>query len=425
VADVLQGRRVYGLEARLELGLLKFTPELQLNVSTSRCRRSFRRYLEDSIGFYVASYLIGWLSRRKQSVPGGAVFLFISINQEVDLVEEKLRNIGSEACQALAKAGNLEELNEIRVRYLGKKGELTQVLRGMGALSAEERPLIGQVANEVRALIEKELASRTAALKEQAKQQRLKEEVIDVTLPGIPVLRGGRHPLNIVIEEIQEIFLGLGYSIAEGPEIETDYYNFEALNLPKDHPARDMQDTFFINDDTLLRTHTSPVQVRTMEKTAPELPVKIIVPGKVYRRDDDATHSPMFSQVEGLAIDRRITFSDLKGTLDLFAREMFGPKTRTRFRPSYFPFTEPSAEVDISCVMCGGQGCRVCSHTGWLEILGSGMVHPRVLEVSGYNSEHVSGFAFGLGVERIAMLKYGIDDMRVLFENDLRFLRQF
>lgn len=338
---------------------------------------------------------------------------------------DALQKLGMEARKALAGAGGLEELNEIRVRYLGKKGELTQVLRGMGSLSAEERPRIGQVANEVRASIEEELAARTAALKELVKEQRLRSEGIDVTLPGTPVLPGGKHPLTMVQEEIQEIFLGLGFSIAEGPEIETDYYNFEALNLPKDHPARDMQDTFFISSEILLRTHTSPVQVRTMEKTAPELPVKIIVPGKVYRRDDDATHSPMFNQVEGLAIDRRITFSDLKGTLDLFAREMFGPKTKTRFRPSYFPFTEPSAEVDISCVMCGGKGCRVCSHTGWLEILGSGMVHPRVLEVSGYNAEEVTGFAFGMGVERVAMLKYGIDDMRLLFENDLRFLQQF
>jgi len=338
---------------------------------------------------------------------------------------DALQKLDEEARKALAGAGGLEELNEIRVRYLGKKGELTQVLRGMGSLSAEERPRIGQVANEVRASIEEELAARTTALKELVKEQRLRSEGIDVTLPGTPVLLGGKHPLTMVQEEIQEIFLGLGFSIAEGPEIETDYYNFEALNLPKDHPARDMQDTFFISSEILLRTHTSPVQVRTMEKTAPELPVKIIVPGKVYRRDDDATHSPMFNQVEGLAIDRRITFSDLKGTLDLFAREMFGPKTKTRFRPSYFPFTEPSAEVDISCVMCGGKGCRVCSHTGWLEILGSGMVHPRVLEVSGYNAEEVTGFAFGMGVERVAMLKYGIDDMRLLFENDLRFLQQF
>ena len=340
-------------------------------------------------------------------------------------MKDRLQKLGKEACGEMAAAGDLEELNEIRVRFLGKKGELTQILRGMGGLSAEERPRIGQVANEVRAVIEEALAVRSAVLKDIVKVQKLRNEGIDVTLPGTPRQRGGRHPLNVVLEEIQEIFLGLGYSIAEGPEIETDYYNFEALNLPKDHPARDMQDTFFISNEILLRTQTSPVQVRTMEKTAPALPVKIIAPGKVYRRDDDATHSPMFNQVEGLAVDRRITFSDLKGTLDLFAREMFGAKTKTRFRPSYFPFTEPSAEVDVSCVMCGGRGCRVCSHTGWLEILGSGMVHPRVLEVSGYNPEEVTGFAFGMGIERIAMLKYGIDDMRLLFENDLRFLQQF
>jgi phenylalanyl-tRNA synthetase alpha chain len=340
-------------------------------------------------------------------------------------MKDRLQKLGEEACGEMAAAGDLEELNEIRIRFLGKKGELTQILRGMGGLSAEERPRIGQVANEVRAVIEEALAVRSAVLKDMVKAQKLRSEGIDVTLPGTPRQRGGRHPLNMVLEEIQEIFLGLGYSIAEGPEIETDYYNFEALNLPKDHPARDMQDTFFISSEILLRTQTSPVQVRTMEKTAPALPVKIIAPGKVYRRDDDATHSPMFNQVEGLAVDRRITFSDLKGTLDLFAREMFGAKSKTRFRPSYFPFTEPSAEVDVSCVICGGRGCRVCSHTGWLEILGSGMVHPRVLEVSGYNPEEVTGFAFGMGIERIAMLKYGIDDMRLLFENDLRFLQQF
>lgn len=340
-------------------------------------------------------------------------------------MEEKLKRLNEEALRALAQANTMDELNELRVRILGKKGELTQILRGMGGLSPEERPRIGQIANEVRDSVEGELSARTAALKELAREQKLREEGLDITLPGTPLLRGRKHPLTIVREEIQDIFLGLGFSIAEGPEVETDYYNFEALNLPKDHPARDMQDTFFISPETLLRTHTSPVQVRTMEKTAPGLPVKIIVPGKVYRRDDDATHSPMFNQVEGLAVDRRITFSDLKGTLDLFARLMFGMKTRTRFRPSFFPFTEPSAEVDISCVICGGDGCRVCSHTGWLEILGSGMVHPRVLEVSGYNSEEVTGFAFGMGVERITMLKYGIDDMRLLFDNDLRFLQQF
>jgi phenylalanyl-tRNA synthetase alpha chain len=340
-------------------------------------------------------------------------------------LEEQLHKMAVKAKEALARADSLEALEEIRIRYLGKKGELTRVLRGMSALPVEERPRIGQLANSIREVLEKELAERTAEVKARVKQARLAAESIDVTLPGTPFLPGKKHPLTTVQEEIEEIFLGLGFSIAEGPEVELDYYNFEALNLPKDHPARDMQDSFFIGPEVLLRTHTSPVQVRTMERTAPALPVKIIAPGKVYRRDDDATHSPMFHQVEGLAVDRRITFGDLKGVLDVFAREMFGESTRTRFRPSYFPFTEPSAEVDISCVMCGGKGCRVCSHTGWLEILGCGMVHPRVLEMSGYNSAEVTGFAFGMGIERIAMLKYGIDDLRLFFDNDLRFLAQF
>ncbi|MQL52809.1 phenylalanine--tRNA ligase subunit alpha [Desulfofundulus thermobenzoicus] len=340
-------------------------------------------------------------------------------------MEEQLHNLAEKAGQELQGAGSLEELEKIRIHYLGKKGELTRILRGMGSLPAEERPKIGQLANEIREELEQQLARRTAEIKEKVGQLRLQAETIDITLPGTSFFPGKKHPLTVVQEEIEDIFLGLGFSIAEGPEVELDYYNFEALNLPKDHPARDMQDSFFIAPEVLLRTHTSPVQVRTMERTAPALPVKIIAPGKVYRRDDDATHSPMFHQVEGLAIDKRITFGDLKGVLDVFAREMFGADTRTRFRPSYFPFTEPSAEMDISCVMCGGRGCRVCSHTGWLEILGCGMVHPRVLEMSGYNSEEVIGFAFGMGIERIAMLKYGIDDLRLFFDNDLRFLTQF
>jgi len=251
------------------------------------------------------------------------------------------------------------------------------------------------------------------------------EDRIDVTLPGRPVELGQKHPLTMINDEIKDIFLGLGFQIAYGPEIETDYYNFEALNMPEDHPARDMQDSYYITPQLLLRTHTSPVQIRAMEKQAPKLPVRIIAPGKVYRRDDDATHSPMFHQCEGLVVDTDITFADLKGTLLLFAREMFGPEQKIRLRPSYFPFTEPSAEVDISCIMCGGLGCRVCSSTGWLEILGSGMVHPNVLEVSGYDPRSVTGFAFGMGVERIAMLKYGIGDLRHFFSNDLRFLKQF
>jgi len=340
-------------------------------------------------------------------------------------LEQKLLQMAEEAKKVLEEAKSLEEINEVRIRYLGKKGELTQILRGMGALPPDRRPRVGQVANEVREVIEAALAARTAAVKERIKQARLREETIDLTLPGTKFSLGHFHPLTLVQRQIEDIFLGLGFEIAEGPEVELDYYNFEALNIPKDHPARDMQDTFFINDEVVLRTHTSPVQVRTMERMAGRIPVKVIAPGKVYRRDDDATHSPMFHQVEGLAIDTRITFGDLKGVLQTFAAEMFGTSTRTRFRPSFFPFTEPSAEMDISCVMCGGRGCRVCSYSGWLEILGCGSVHPRVLEMSGYNSEAVTGFAFGMGIERITMLKYGIDDLRLFFDNDLRFLEQF
>lgn len=340
-------------------------------------------------------------------------------------MEQKLLQMAEEAKKVLEEAKSLEEINEVRIRYLGKKGELTQILRGMGALPPDRRPRVGQVANEVREVIEAALAARTAAVKERIKQARLREETIDLTLPGTKFSLGHFHPLTLVQRQIEDIFLGLGFEIAEGPEVELDYYNFEALNIPKDHPARDMQDTFFINDEVVLRTHTSPVQVRTMERMAGRIPVKVIAPGKVYRRDDDATHSPMFHQVEGLAIDTRITFGDLKGVLQTFAAEMFGTSTRTRFRPSFFPFTEPSAEMDISCVMCGGRGCRVCSYSGWLEILGCGSVHPRVLEMSGYNSEAVTGFAFGMGIERITMLKYGIDDLRLFFDNDLRFLEQF
>lgn len=340
-------------------------------------------------------------------------------------MELSLQKMAAEAKKALEEAQSPEEINEIRVRYLGKKGELTQILRGMGNIPPEQRPRLGRLANEVRDALEAKIAERTAAVKEKMKRTRLLAETIDVTLPGTKLPGGHFHPLTRVRYQIENIFLGLGFEIVEGPEVELDYYNFEALNIPKDHPARDMQDTFFVSEEILLRTHTSPVQVRTMERMAGRIPVKVIAPGKVYRRDDDATHSPMFHQVEGLAIDARITFGDLKGVLQTFAAEMFGPATRTRFRPSFFPFTEPSAEMDISCVMCAGRGCRVCGYSGWLEILGCGSVHPRVLEMSGYNSEEVTGFAFGMGIERITMLKYGIDDLRLFFDNDLRFLEQF
>lgn len=340
-------------------------------------------------------------------------------------MREILNTLAENAKSDISGATNLEELKQIQVRYLGKKGEITAVLRGMGKLPPDERPVIGSLANRVRDDLTELLDSREEQMKIEARQKSITAGKIDVTLPGKPVAMGHIHPLTMIMDEIADIFLGMGFTIADGPEIETDYYNFEALNIPKEHPAREMQDSFYITPELLLRTHTSPVQVRTMEKVAPEVPIRIIAPGKVYRRDDDATHSPMFHQVEGLVIDRNISLSDLKGTLLLFARQMFGPDQQVRLRPSFFPFTEPSAEVDIACVICSGQGCRVCKETGWIEILGSGMVHPRVLEMSGYDPEEYTGYAFGMGVERIAMLKYGVDDLRLFFLNDVRMLKQF
>lgn len=337
----------------------------------------------------------------------------------------KLKELEGEAKQKIEAASDLDQLKEIKIKFLGKKGALTTLLRSLGSVTPEERPAIGQKANALREELELAIERREQSLRDALKEGQWEKERIDVTLPGRPVQIGQKHPLTIIMDEIKEIFLGLGFQVAHGPDIESDYYNFEALNIPAEHPARDMQDSFYITSQYLLRTHTSPVQIRTMETLAPKLPVRIIAPGKVYRRDDDATHSPMFHQVEGLAVDTDISFSDLKGTLLLFVREMFGPEQKIRLRPSYFPFTEPSAEVDILCIMCGGKGCRTCSETGWLEILGAGMVHPRVLEVSGYNPGEVTGFAFGMGVERIAMLKYGIGDLRLFFSNDLRFLKQF
>ncbi|HWP95724.1 MAG TPA: phenylalanine--tRNA ligase subunit alpha [Syntrophomonadaceae bacterium] len=337
----------------------------------------------------------------------------------------KLQELKSKSEEMLSQLLSIEEVNDFRVKMLGRKGEITQLLRGLKDMAAEERTEAGRQANELKARLEELINGKLDQFKAQELEKRLAGEKIDVTLPGRPVHRGAIHPLSRVAEEIVEIFVGMGFSVAEGPEVESDYYNFEALNVPRDHPARDMQDTFYINDDILLRTHTSPVQVRTMEKMKPSLPVKIVIPGTVYRKDDDATHSPMFHQVEGLLIDRHITFANLKGCLMHFAQKIFGEQVKVRYRPSFFPFTEPSAEMDISCVICGGSGCRVCSHTGWLEILGSGMVHPRVLECGGYDPEEVTGFAFGMGIERIAMLKYGINDLRMFFENDLRFLSQF
>ncbi len=340
-------------------------------------------------------------------------------------MEQILKELRQVAVAELSQATGLENLNELRVKYLGKKGSLTAVLRGLGGLSPEERPRVGQIVNELRSELEGMIEARTEELKQQELAAKIASERIDVTLPGRRPDLGHKHPLTLTLDRIKSIFMRMGYDVVEGPEVETDYFNFEALNLPPDHPARDMQDTFYITPDILLRTHTSPVEARTMQSVTPDSPVRIISPGKVYRCDYDATHSPVFHQVEGLVIDKGISFADLKGTLELFAKEMFGNSVRLRFRPSFFPFTEPSAEVDISCVMCAGKGCRTCKGTGWLEILGSGMTHPRVLEMSNFNPEVVSGFAFGMGVERIAMLVYGIDDLRLFYDNDLRFLAQF
>ncbi|MGL4820370.1 MAG: phenylalanine--tRNA ligase subunit alpha [Bacilli bacterium] len=341
-------------------------------------------------------------------------------------MKERLQALLQEALQQVEVANDLKSLTDIRVTYLGKKGPITEVLRGMGAVSAEERPVIGALVNDVRGEIETAINTKQSALQEAEVARKLASETIDVTLPGRPVNAGNHHPLTRVIEEIEDLFLRMGYAIAEGPEAERDYYNFEALNLPKGHPARDMQDSFYITEETLMRTHTSPVQARTMEANTEKGPIKIICPGKVYRRDDDdATHSHQFMQIEGLVIGENITMSDLKGTLQTFAKHMFGEEREIRLRPSFFPFTEPSVEMDISCMICHGKGCNVCKGTGWIEILGAGMVHPNVLEMAGYDSKRYSGFAFGMGPERIAMLKYGVEDIRNFYTNDLRFLKQF
>ena len=333
--------------------------------------------------------------------------------------------IAGEAREAIERADSSADLEALRVRFLGRQGALTLLLRSLGTLPAEERPVVGAAANEAKRKLEALLESRLAAAADRERRRQRAERRLDLTLPGRRPPQGAVHPLSRTHDEIVAIFVGLGFSVAEGPEIETDFYNFEALNIPKDHPARDMQDTFYVAEATLLRTHTSPVQIRALRAAKGELPVKTITPGRVYRRDvPDASHSPVFHQVEGLAVDRHITMADLKGTLALFAREMFGPGSTIRFRPSFFPFTEPSAEVDVRCFMCGGTGCRACGD-GWLEILGCGMVHPQVLRNGGYDPEEVTGWAFGMGIERIAMLKYGIDDLRLFFDNDLRFLRQF
>ncbi len=339
-------------------------------------------------------------------------------------MKEQLSAIAVAAKEALETVNDMQELEALRVKYLGKKGELTAILKQMGSLSAEERPIIGQFANEIKAKIEGEISVKSAEIKAASINQKLAAEKIDVTMPGKKNPMGKQHPLSIVLDEIKEIFLGMGFEVAEGPEVEYDYYNFEALNIPKDHPARDTQDTFYITDNILLRTQTSPVQVRTMEKQKP--PIRVISPGRVYRSDAvDATHSPVFNQIEGLVVDKGITMGDLKGTLADFAKRLYGEDAQVRFRPHHFPFTEPSAEMDTMCFNCGGKGCRLCKGEGWIEILGCGMVHPKVLENCNIDPNEYSGFAFGMGLERLVMRRFNIDDLRLFYENDQRFLNQF
>ena len=339
-------------------------------------------------------------------------------------MKEKLNAIKEQVLEKIHSCETLDVLNEIRVAYLGKKGELTNVLKSLKDVAPEERPMVGQLVNDVRVQIEELLEEKKTTLTKAAREAKMKAETIDVTLPAKKPMLGHRHPNTIALEEAERIFIGMGYEVVEGPEVEYDYYNFEALNIPANHPAKDEQDTFYVTSNILLRTQTSPVQVHEMEKG--KLPIRMIAPGRVFRSDEvDATHSPSFHQIEGLVIDKNITFADLKGTLAEFAKELFGPETKVKFRPHHFPFTEPSAEVDVSCFKCGGEGCRFCKGSGWIEILGCGMVHPNVLKMSGIDPEEYTGFAFGVGLERIALLKYEIDDMRLLYENDMRFLKQF
>ncbi len=340
-------------------------------------------------------------------------------------MKDKIEEIEKNALQELDNCSNLKSLEDLRVKYLGKKGELTALLKMMGTLSKEERPVIGSLVNKVRDELEDIITSKEKELKKKEIAEKLESEKIDVTLPSSKIRRGSKHPINRVIEEVEDLFVSMGYDVVSGPELETDEYCFERLNLPKGHPARDMQDSFYITTEYLLRTQTSAVQARAMMDNKEKSPIRIIVPGKTYRREDDATHSHQFNQVEGLVIDKNITFADLKGTLEVFMKHMLGENTKLRFRPSYFPFTEPSYEVDVSCFKCGGKGCNLCKQTGWIELLGSGMVHPNVLRVNGYDPDKYTGFAFGTGLDRLAMFKYGITDMRLLYANDVRFLEQF
>lgn len=340
-------------------------------------------------------------------------------------MKEEIENIRNNAVKEIEIASDAKELELLRVKYLGKKGELTAILRGMGSLSPEERPIVGGLVNVVKAELEEMIGKKEIDFEKAELKRKLEEEKIDITLPSTKIKRGSKHPLNRIIEEVEDLFVSMGYDVVTGPELETDEYCFERLNLPKGHPARDMQDSFYITSEYLLRTQTSAVQARTMMANEEKTPIRIICPGKTYRRDDDATHSHQFSQVEGLVIDKNISLADLKGTLEVFVKKMLGENLELRFRPSYFPFTEPSYEVDVSCFKCGGKGCNLCKQTGWIEVLGSGIVHPNVLKMNGYDPEQYSGFAFGTGLERLAMFKYGIPDMRYLYANDIRFLSQF
>ncbi len=339
-------------------------------------------------------------------------------------MQDQLKSIRERVIEELKGIQDSGALEQLRVRVLGKKGELTAILRGMGKLPAEDRPKMGQIVNETREKLEQAIDEAAAAIRAREKEYRLKKETIDVTLPGATRAAGSLHPMNIVLNDLLDIFTGMGFEAVEGPEIEYDHYNFELLNLPKNHPARDAQDTFYVDDNVVLRTHTSPVQARIMTTRKP--PIRIVSPGRVYRADEvDATHSPVFHQIEGLVIDENISIGDLKGTLDTFAERLYGKGIATRFRPSFFPFTEPSAEVDLTCAACGGKGCRTCKGTGWIEVLGAGMVNPRVLDMCGIDSKKYTGFAFGMGIERLTLLKYNVPDLRYLYENDLRFLKQF
>lgn len=340
-------------------------------------------------------------------------------------MKEEIENLKKQALEELTNSKSSKELNDLRVKYLGRKGELTGLLRGMGSLSPEERPKMGALVNSAKQEIENEIQEKEKELAEKELQEKLEKEEIDITLPSQKIKRGSKHPLNRVIEEVEDLFVSMGYDVVSGPELETDEYCFERLNLPKGHPARDMQDSFYITPEYLLRTQTSAVQARTMMANEKKTPIRVIVPGKTFRREDDATHSHQFNQVEGLVIDKNISLADLKGTLEVFMKKMLGQNTELRFRPSYFPFTEPSYEVDVTCFKCGGKGCNLCKQTGWIELLGSGIVHPNVLRMNGYDPDKYSGFAFGVGLDRLAMFKYGITDIRLLYQNDVRFLKQF